>query len=120
MASVFVSGDVVNCGCTDGRICSSEVARLVSQADYSVINFEAPVRSSGKPQPKSGVHLQQRVETIAGLKEQGFDLLLLANNHVMDFGVDGLAETLHQAETAGFDTVGAGFNKESAYRPLVR
>jgi hypothetical protein len=99
MASIFVCGDIVNYYCKSGHICSPELALVIADADYSVANFEAPIESSGKPQPKCGKHLQQRPETVAGLKEQGFDLLLLANNHIMDYGIAGLAETLRLAST---------------------
>ena len=85
MATICVCGDVVNYRHPDGIFCSSDLGAVVSGADYSVVNCEAPVQGYGAPQPKSGPHHSQRVETIAGLKAQGFDLLL-ANNHIMDFG----------------------------------
>lgn len=120
MASIFVCGDIVNYGCESGRVCAPDLAEIIADADYSIGNFEAPVQSPGKPQPKSGIHHQQRAETVAGLRAQGFDLLLLANNHIMDYGAAGLAQTLKLAEEAGLDTLGAGMDPAGAYQPLLR
>lgn len=53
------------------------------------------------------------------LREAGFDVLSLANNHTLDYGSAGLAETANRLEQAGLLTVGAGENIDAAYRPLV-
>jgi len=116
----FVAGDVVNDQCLTGEVCAPALAQIVASADYSVCNFEAPISRAGKPQPKSGSHLCQRPETLTGLRRQGFDLVLLANNHIMDFGHQGLAATMQTAAEAGLDTVGAGLDFDAAYRPLVK
>lgn len=120
MASIFVCGDIVNAEHRDGIICSHALAQKIASTDYAVCNFEAPIAGYGERQPKWGPHLCQHAETIFGLRHQGFDLLLLANNHVMDFGADGLAATLECSKKAGIDTLGAGLYEEAAYRPLIK
>jgi len=120
MISLFVCGDIVNCENADGTICSGELAELVSSSDYAVCNFEAPLTGFGEPQPKIGPHLHQQPRTIINLKSQGFDLLLLANNHIMDFGVEGLTATINLAREAGIDTLGVGLDSEAAYKPLIK
>jgi poly-gamma-glutamate synthesis protein (capsule biosynthesis protein) len=120
MTTLFVCGDIINCEHRDGIVCSGEMAKLVASADYSVCNFEGPIEGYGQPQPKIGKNLSQRTQTVEGLKEQGFDLLLLGNNHIMDFGPEGLAATINCAKASGLETTGAGLNKEAAYRPLIK
>ena len=120
MTSFFVCGDIVNYENGNGMVCSKQLEEVISSADYAVCNFEAPVDGFGDPQPKSGPHHHQRVETIGGLKSQGFDLLLLANNHMMDYGEKALAATLTIAEKAKIETIGAGLNAEYAYKPIVK
>ena len=83
---LFICGDIVNYENEDGLICESSLEKIIQKADYSIGNFEAPVQSDGRPIVKSGPHHYQRVETIKGLKTQGFDLLCLANNHIYDYG----------------------------------
>lgn len=119
MAKVFACGDVVNYFNSDGRVCSPEIQAIIESADYAVCNFEAPIKGYGLSQPKSGPHHAQEVNTLRGLKDQGFDLVLLANNHIFDFGVDGLLATKQEAIEVGLDTVGAGLSKDEAYAPLI-
>lgn len=120
MAALLTCGDIVNYQRKDGMLCSAELADIVSSADLSICNFEAPIEGYGSPQPKSGIHHFQREATINGLKKQGFDLLLLANNHIMDFGQEGLAATIEAAKKVGMETLGAGMNPDSAYKPMIK
>lgn len=120
MIKIFACGDVVNYGNETGLLCDQQLANVVSSADLSICNFEAPVKGYGSPQPKSGPHLQQDAKTLKGLKEQGFDLVLLANNHMMDYGTSGLIATIEEAVRVGLKTVGAGHNEITAYQPLIQ
>lgn len=120
MIKLFACGDIVNYEKPDGVICSESLAEIILDTDYAICNFEAPIESHGKPQPKSGPHHFQRKTTMKGLKLQGFDLLCLANNHIMDFGVEGLNGTIREANKLNLETIGAGNNFEEAYRPLVK
>ena len=120
VATFFVCGDIINKERTDGLVCSEGLSEIINSADYAVCNFEAPIKGYGKPEPKPGVHHCQIAETITGLKKQGFSLLLLANNHMFDFGKPALAATLRKAKDNNLDTLGAGLNSEEAYLPLIK
>lgn len=117
---IFACGDVVNYKNADGLVCSLEIENIVKDADYAVCNFEAPLQGFGTPQPKSGPHHSQEGRTLEGLKKQGFNLVLLANNHMLDYGEDGLVATMGAANIEGLDTIGAGLSKGEAYRPLIK
>ncbi len=120
MAVLFICGDIVNIRNADGIICSDELADIIAGADCAVCNFEAPVSGFGSPRPKIGPHIAQFPETVEGLKKQGFDLLLLANNHIMDFGPEGLDATRERIAQAGLDCLGAGPDADAAYAPQIR
>lgn len=117
---LFICGDIVNYENEDGLICESSLEKIIQKADYSIGNFEAPVQSDGRPIVKSGPHHYQRVETIKGLKTQGFDLLCLANNHIYDYGSAGIKETKRLAFEHGLDTIGAGMDFKEAYEPIIK
>jgi len=120
MVKVFISGDIVNFDHPDGRVCHDDLSEIIQSADYAVCNFEAPVSGFGVPEAKSGSHLNQCSGTIEGLKKQGFDMLLLANNHIMDYGLDALKATIEKAKENGFDIIGVGLDAAEAYRPLIK
>lgn len=119
MARIFFAGDVVNYTNPTGRVLGPELEAIVREADFSVCNFEAPVHSDGTAVSKSGPHHSQRRETVAGLRDQGFDLVLLANNHIMDFGANGLDATLAALDEAGLRHIGAGLDRETAHSTEV-
>lgn len=118
-ANIFISGDIVNTKNTSAFI-SEDLQHLIQQQDFSVCNFEAPIEGSGSKIIKAGPHLNQKKETIEILKTAGFKLLLLANNHIYDYGEDALASTLQKASESNLLTIGAGLNKEDAYKPLIK
>ncbi|WP_261824637.1 CapA family protein [Vibrio neonatus] len=120
MVNLFACGDIVNYNNADGFLLTEELATIVKNADYSICNFEAPIHGYGSPQTKSGIHHSQREETISGLKAQGFNLALLANNHIMDFGREGLEATIDEANKSNIETLGAGTTHELAYAPLIK
>src|SRR5690554_144937 len=120
MAKLFACGDVVNYRNSDGIVCSPELEKVIKSADYAVCNFEAPIKGYGLPLPKSGPHHCQEERTLAGLKSQGFDLVLFANNHILDYGAEGLIATQKAATKAGLDSLGAGLSKAEAYTPLIK
>ncbi|MFC7320004.1 CapA family protein [Halobacillus campisalis] len=120
MVKMFVSGDIVNYEHNDGLICSEGLSNVISAADYSVCNFEAPIEKYGSPIPKSGPHHFQRKGTIDGIKQQGFNMMCLANNHIMDYGSAALKATIDEARSLKLDTIGAGLTFDEAYKPVIK
>ncbi|MDI6816908.1 MAG: CapA family protein [Actinomycetota bacterium] len=53
----------------------------------------------------------------AALKRAGFSVLSLANNHVLDFGEQGLRQTMQRLDEAGIAGAGAGLSEHDAYAP---
>lgn len=119
MAKIFVCGDLLNT-VTRENFFSSQISDVIKGADYSICNFEAPVESDGSPIKKAGPHKEQYSETVSILKAAGFDLLLLANNHIFDYGKEGLERTLEEANHNSLDTIGAELDFDNAYRPLIK
>ena len=93
----------------------SEVLKLTKDADYSILNFECPV-TDGNYQPitKIGPHLKASKDALVVVKNAGFNMLTLANNHIMDYGKDGLYDTLRACSDLGLEYVGVGTNSKEA------
>jgi hypothetical protein len=81
---------------------------LVQNSDIAVTNLEAPLYNGLSPISKTGPVLKVPVEIVNSLKFAGFNLVSLANNHIMDHGNKGLVSTINTCEKNGIDTVGAG------------
>lgn len=75
-------------------------------ADVVACNLEAPLNSDAAPAPKSGPSLSQSEDSPMLLRDLGINLVLLANNHIMDYGEEGLSKTV---ELLGdIKSIGAG------------
>jgi poly-gamma-glutamate synthesis protein (capsule biosynthesis protein) len=88
------------------------------RADVTVGNLETAVTD---PKPKPGLkpyEFRSDPATIPAFAEAGFDLVNLANNHTMDFGADGLRDTMNHLLANSILHVGAGENADGAYKAV--
>jgi poly-gamma-glutamate synthesis protein (capsule biosynthesis protein) len=87
--------------------------------DVRIANLETAVTTNDEPWPNKGVHYRMHPENLACLARAGFQCCSLANNHVLDWGYAGLAETLAALRDAKLATAGAGPDHEAAAAPAV-
>lgn len=92
------------------------VGPLLSAADLAFVNLETPITVRDEPEPKRYVFRADPTAAEA-LKAAGIDAVTLANNHSMDHGRAGLADTITAAKAAGVGAFGAGKNLDEAFRP---
>lgn len=105
----------------DFELVFSQVQSLTKEADYSIVNFECPVVSgTAKPIEKQGPNLCCTPKGIDALKWAGFKCVTLANNHFLDYGVEGVKETLRELEKKNIEYVGGGVNLTEAQKILYK
>lgn len=95
------------------------VPELFQSADISIVNLEYPLTIEKKTIHKYGSKQNGHPDTIRILKESGVTIASIANNHIMDYGWEGLKDTINVCKEFGIGTVGAGANKEEASKELV-
>ena len=115
---IFIAGDIVNTK-NEEEFIDSKIKKIIRNQDYAICNFEAPIENSGNKILKAGPNIFQKKNTIPILKRSGFNLLLLANNHIFDFGEKGLLDTITYAKKNDLDVVGAGLNYTEAYKSKI-
>lgn len=87
--------------------------------DVRVINLETSITTSDDFATGKAVHYRMHPGNVGAVAAVDPDVCVLANNHVLDFGVRGLEETLDVLDTAGLRAAGAGRTPEEARRPAV-
>lgn len=88
---------------------------IIKSADFSFINFESPVVEEGcNPIPKCGPNLRCTSEAAEAVKFAGFTGVTMANNHILDFGAEGLRKTVACCKEQGLGVVGVGSNLQEA------
>ena len=119
----LIAGDYAPCGrvakkvhqCKFDEVFPKELLDVIKSSDFSFVNFESPVIEDGyKPIPKCGPNLSCYPGAVEALKYAGFTGVTMANNHIMDYGIDGLKKSVECCRNQGLDVVGVGQNLKEA------
>lgn len=92
---------------------------IFSAMDIVMVNCEAAITTSDDAADKQFV-FKMDPRLVGSLVAGGIDIVTLANNHVFDYGVQGLRDTLQALDQAGVAHVGAGMSLREARRPVFR
>jgi len=92
---------------------------ILHAADFAIANLEAPFTDRGEQVKDKQFTFRVPPKHARGLKESGFDILHLANNHILDFGPEGLFDTMATLDSLSLFYVGAGENIETAFAPVI-
>ncbi len=127
-AEIIIVGDIL-CGRNGNSLGLSleKVSAWLQSADLAIGNLECGLSSQRGSENRSGQgseiepYLLFGAPTLAGyLHQTGFDILGLANNHALDLGWDGLADTVKYLHQNGIDGIGLRRNGECKIPPVIR
>lgn len=87
--------------------------------DVRIINLETSITLSDEYWRGKGINYRMHPRNVGCLAAARIDCCVLANNHVLDWGYDGLSDTLRALDEAGIAHAGAGGNASQAAAPAV-
>jgi len=96
------------------------VAPILGGADLAVVNLETAITTRGTKPPSKQYAFRAPPSAFDALRAGGVDVASMANNHGMDYGRQGLEDSLDAAAAEGLPVVGIGRNADEAYRPFLR
>lgn len=98
-----------------------DATRMVLEgADITIANLEGPLTTRGKADPDKRFVFRSPPRKVArALAAAGFDVVSLANNHTLDYGAIGLADTIAALDAVGVRYIGAGANLAAARTPAI-
>lgn len=102
----------------EARRDAQELFGLLDASDLAIGNLEMPFTERGAPLEKL-LNIRAVPEIANDLPAMGFDIVNLANNHTVDYGWVGLADTVHAVRATGLHPVGVGANLAEASEPVV-
>lgn len=97
----------------------ARIAQTIQSANLAIANLENPVSVSGTDQG-SVYSFRADPNVIVGLAATGFDIVSLANNHMLDWGSDAVRDTIDTLRLRGIESVGAGETIAQANAPVIR
>jgi poly-gamma-glutamate capsule biosynthesis protein CapA/YwtB (metallophosphatase superfamily) len=90
-----------------------------AKVDLRIANLETAITSAETPWPEKGIHYRMHPQNVGCLLSAHISACALANNHVLDWGYDGLSETLNTLDAAGIAHAGVGSDVEEAMQPAI-
>jgi len=94
-------------------------ASILRGSDIALGNLETPIARKGFEFTGKKYRFKADPKAAAAMRKAGFTVLTLANNHIMDFGAQGLTETRHYLKNEQLLFTGAGRNLAEARLPAV-
>lgn len=126
--TLVAGGDIMLNGINPDLKPFAAISKVTLAADFSIANLEVPLTNSKKPTTrKSAAELAAKTQFVlkadinhwANLRDSGFLAFGLANNHAMDYGPDGISQTIALLNKAKVAYAGAGLTEDAAYKPLL-
>ena len=96
-----------------------DICDVVKQADRTVVNLECALTTSDNAIKKFGPALKADPKCVETLKNLGVTDVMLANNHVFDYGIQGLRDTVDALERVGLPYTGIGENDTDSRKPYI-
>ena len=118
MIRLFFTGDVAYK--KNKKLLSDELNNIMKSYDIKCCNLEAPIVEETmnlEKAKKAGPSLCQGHKEIEELIISGFNMFSLANNHIMDYGIKGLNNTIESLNNQ--IVIGAGNNKKEVYETKI-
>ncbi|HEY6532664.1 MAG TPA: CapA family protein, partial [Acidimicrobiales bacterium] len=101
---------------SQGSSMLAPLGALFAGSDLQILNLETAITGRGAPQPKEWT-FRAPDRALAVLADAGVDAVSMANNHGLDFGAEGLEDTLAARDHAPLAVIGIGRDATDAYRP---
>jgi poly-gamma-glutamate synthesis protein (capsule biosynthesis protein) len=95
-----------------------DLLATLSNTDLNIANLETTLTTSNHQVFKT-FNFKAGPDKIRSIIEANITIVNLANNHILDFGEEGLTETLKTLDAAGIKYVGAGKNNHEASKPVI-
>ncbi len=95
-----------------------QITDVLASADIVFVNLESPLTDGGEPADKDFV-FRGPPEAAEGLVDAGIDVVSLANNHALDYGLTGLQDSWAALNGAGIAHGGSGEDESIARAPVI-
>ncbi len=100
-------------------VISKDIQNLFINSDITMVNQEFPFSSNGQPMENKQFTFRVKESFTHFLKDMDIDIVTLANNHTLDYGVIALEDTLKSLTNNEISYVGAGNNISEARKSSV-
>lgn len=98
----------------EDKTIENKIFEILNKNDYNILNFESPITKSNITKKNALAH-RSDPENLSFIKNKfKSPILSVANNHIMDFGIKGLKDTINNLSENEIPFIGAGLNQDTA------
>lgn len=98
----------------------SGIESYINNADLVIANLESPLTNHNEKYVEKKFLLKAPPSFADRIKDSGIDIVTLANNHTMDFGIKGLSDTIVSLDRVKLPYTGAGMDLRASRKPAVK
>lgn len=95
-----------------------QTSAMLQSADITAGNLESSITDRGTPEQNKEYLYRGSALTLPAIKDAGFDVLSLANNHTLDYGWVGLQDTMDALDDHKLKHMGSGLDDVEAFTPV--
>lgn len=92
---------------------------IFQEDDFTLLNLETSITKSEEKWPEKEFNFRSDPKHAEEMKRQSVEAVSLANNHTLDFGRKGFADTLYHLKKSGILYAGGGADLSEAIRPIL-
>lgn len=118
MTTLAIVGDIFLQEALSDKPELDAVRNILQSADIAFGNLETPVSERGAPVEK-WINMRMSPKLLDDVRSIGFDIVTIANNHLMDYGEDAFYDTLKFLSQYQIQAVGGGRNLDEAWQPNI-
>tara|TARA_Y100001954_G_C15794197_1_gene596753 strand:- start:1156 stop:2283 length:1128 start_codon:yes stop_codon:yes gene_type:complete len=114
----FISREFLN-----KKLFSQKLIKLFNSSDFNIVNLESPIINYNKDFSrilKTGPNLSTNNKIIDHFNNLNIGLVTAANNHILDYGQDGLNHTINELREKNIEFVGIGKNLDNAQKYVIK
>jgi poly-gamma-glutamate synthesis protein (capsule biosynthesis protein) len=97
---------------------TDELQSVLKDKDFSIVNLETPLTNGNQKIEKTGNSFKRTPSVIKHIKDGLFDAVALSNNHIRDYGDEGVLDTIETCKRNNILTVGAGKDLSEAAKAM--
>lgn len=87
--------------------------------DFIFANMESPITKRGTPLVEKPYIFRVKPEDAVCLKDLKIDAVSISNNHLMDYNIEGMVDTIAALDRLNIRHTGGGMNLDEARRPVM-
>ncbi len=123
---IYAVGDVMLDQLTDKRLQEydptypfSQVRDILRQGDVVFGNLESPISQRGEALLSKRYTFRAALFSVESLVDGGINMVSLANNHILDYGLEAMEDTMDILTEHGIYHAGAGRNMDEAHAGTI-